>query len=185
MPGKSLNLIINREKESPLVKKLKVIAPVSSIVLLLLFVIIFLLSLFYVNSNIAQFNSVKIQSDQLEKKIANQKNVEGIYTLTASKVNALSTALDNNRNFNKIIEEISRLRSDEIKLNGASVDERGGISFSLEASSSASLDNFINLLLAKEQQKIFSEINAAGIIRDRKGNYSLSINLKGDKSLFK
>ena len=185
MPGKSLNLIINKDKESSLLKKLNILSPVIALAALVFFILIFLFSIIYVNTNIAQFNNVKKESELLEKKISNLKNVEGIYTLTLLKINALSSALENSKNFNSVISEVNKLKSDEINLNSASVDENGNISFNIEASSSASLDNFINILLAKEQQKVFSEIYAAGIARDKKGTYTLNIALKGDKSLFK
>lgn len=178
---KSVNLLLKQFSEPPFVSKLKIILPILAAVSLTLFVTIFLISIYYVNNNTAQFNLVRKEVDIIEQKIAGEKNIEGIYTLTLARLNVLNQILTSRREFSKLITEIDNLQQDGISLVSASVDENNNIALSLNVSSSEGLDRLVDLLIDKEEKGIFSNLEAAGIVREKKGNYILSVSFNAAK----
>lgn len=185
MPKTTLNLIIVKEKESPILRKLNIIFPVSAVVSLTIFVLIFFASIIYYNGNILKFNLVKKEIESLEKKIGDQKATEGVYTLTAQRVNILNQMVSQNPNFPRVLTEIDNLNIPGINILSASSDDKGSLSIALVASSSASLDDFVQRLRQEEQKKLFSRIEAHGVVREKKGNFLLTITLKGEPTILK
>ena len=184
MVKQAINLLIQEEEETILLRKLKMILPAVAGISLFIFIAIFSISLIYSNININQFNALKGEVETLEKKIADQKGMEGVYTLTVANLNTLAKVLSASRNLVPILTEIENLKIPNITINTASADTLGNLSFSLTASSAADLDEFVNLLIDKEEVKhIFSNMNASGIARDKKGTYAMTVSLKADKSL--
>jgi len=185
MPDISLNLIIKKDKQSPFIRKLNIILPIFSALSISLFVIVFLFSIIYANNNILQFNLSKREIEQLENKISTQKNLEGIYTLTTAKLKVLTEITSGSKDFYKLISEIDNLKTEGIAISSITSDKLGNLTLSVAASSSGTLDNFVNLLMSKEQKKLFKEIQASGIVREQKGSYLLNINLRADDSLLR
>lgn len=181
----AVNLIIRKETESPVLKKLNVIFPVLAILSLTVFVLIFLASIIYYNGNILKFNLIKREIESLEKKIGDQKTTEGVYTLSANRLNILNQMASQNPNFPKVLTEIDNLNSTGINILSAASDDKGLLSVDLIASSSSSLDDFVGILKKQEQKKLFSKIEAHGIVREKKGNYLLTITLLADPSILK
>ena len=179
-----LNLIIIGVRETALLKHFKIILPLVAGFLFLIFVIAFGISLLYVNKNITEFNRLKKEAEKLNQDIAVQKNIEGVYTITAQRVSVLAKLLDNYKNFSNLISEIQSLNSDNIKINASTFDQKGDVAFSLVASNSASLDNFVSLLLVKENKKSYSGIRASAINRNKKGGYNLNISFKAADSFY-
>lgn len=175
---KSVNLILERIREPPFVKKLKVILPIVAVFSLVFFVAVFLLSLYYVDSNIYELNILKQEAETLEQQISQQKKVEGVYTLTVLRLDVLNQILAKRKDFSKVIMEIDSLQEDEISLISASIDEKDNVLLSLVASSSAALDRLVNLLLDRETKGFFSDIYARGIVREKESSYTLSISFK-------
>ncbi len=185
MPKQSINLLVSKEEDTPLLRRLKKIFPIVSAVSLFLFLILFIFSIAYTNSNIKQFTALKTEVDQYEKKIINQKNTEGIYSLTVTDLNVLAQILSKSKNFSPILAELDKMRSSFILLDGAVVDSKGNLSVSLTASNSAALNKFVDDLTDLEETKrLYSGIEAYGIARDKKGKYLMSISLKANPSLF-
>ncbi len=185
MPKKSVNLILPLEKDKPVVKKLKIILPVVAVISLLTFTIVFLASIFYINSNIFQFNLLKSEIDQLENNIGSQKNTEGIYTLTSSRLNILDQVSGKSANFTSLIGAINQMNLSGISITNMASDNKGNVTFSVAASSSASMDSLVSYLLDKDKKKIFSKIEAHGIVREKTGSYTLTITLLANNSLLK
>lgn len=183
MGNHSVNLIIPKKDDSAGIKKAKVIMPVVSVVALILFIIFYFATLLFNNSNRSEFLSVKNEADILEKKIGVQKNTEGLYTVSLAKVTALDGILENSRKFSHILSEINNLNRDQLSIRSAVVDNLGNVSFAVIASDSGILDDFVSLLQTKEDQKLFSQMLAKGIIREKNGDYSLNILLKSNPSL--
>lgn len=179
----SLNLIIRKQNEPEMIRKLKIILPVTAGASLVIFLAIFLMMFIYINKNVNQFNLLKRQTQQMENKISSQKMTEGDYTVAASRINVLGEILDKEKKFIPLISELDRLNTGGIKVEAVSSDRTGNISLSLIASSSASLDDFVTTLLYKEDQKLFSDIKAQGISREKNGNYHMTLSLKADKNL--
>ncbi len=174
----SINLLILETRENRSIELLKKILPLVAGISLLTFLAVFIFSIFYVNNNIREFNALKSEVEAFEKKIADQKNTEGIYTLTLMRLNVLSQILGQSKNFSNILSEIDSLQNGAITIDSAAVDKKGLVSLSLIASSSADLDNFVNLLLDKNREKLFMDITAGGITREKKGNYKLTVDFK-------
>ncbi len=181
----SVNLIIKKEKESPLLQKLNIIFPISAVVGLAIFVLIFFASIIYYNGNILKFNLVKKEIESLEKKIGDQKASEGVYSLTAQRVNILNQMVSQNPNFPKVLTEVDNLNIPGINIISATSDDKGSLSIALIASSSSSLDDFVTKLRQEEQKKLFSKIEAHGVVREKKGNFLLTVTLKGEPTILK
>lgn len=180
----SVNLILKEEKESPLVKKLKIIFPLVSFLLLIFFGLIFLFTYFYINANSREFNLLNKEIERYEKQISEYKITEGIYTLTGSKLKVIDELLADSKNFSPVVGTLLALQTSGITITSITTDKLGNISFSIIASSSASMDMFVNKIIEEENEELFSDITAQGIVRDKKGNYILSISAKGNKELF-
>lgn len=179
----SVNLILSKKKETDVSKKLKLIFPVAAGITLFVFIVVFVVSITYVNSNIYKFNLLKKEAERLESKIMAQKSAEGIYTVSLSRLSALDTILTKSMSFIAILPEISAINGSGISLVSANVDDKGSLSVSLLASSSAALDDFVTFLKKKEDKKLYSEIVASSIIREKKGTYHLGLTFKVNKSL--
>ena len=180
---RSINLIIAHDDESPLVKKLKIIAPITAVISLSIFVLLFLLTLLYNNSNINQFNMLKSEVSETEQKISNSKNTEGIYTLSSVVLSTLGQILNTKKNYSVLLDEILEIEGTGIEISGAKTSSKGGVELTVNASSSASLITLVDKLMTKEQNKKVSDIKASGIIRNKKGQYLLNISFIADKSV--
>ncbi|OGG26931.1 hypothetical protein A2960_02180 [Candidatus Gottesmanbacteria bacterium RIFCSPLOWO2_01_FULL_39_12b] len=178
-----INLIIPSEVESRRVKRLKFYLPLIATVSLLIFVILFLLSIIFVNTNITKFNNLNLEVDNLEKKISSFQTTEGIYTFISMMLKNIDQIARSQKNYLPLLDQISELPSSTIKISTISVNDQGNVSFSVVASSSASLDNFITFLMEKDNNHLISNIKADGIVR-QKGKYLFNISFLADKSIF-
>lgn len=183
MQKHSVNLVIAREEESPHVVKFKKILPILAALSLCLFVIFFFSSLVYISRNRVEFNSLKLQIDNLEKKISQQKNAEGVYILTVARVKTIADLQNGNKNFTKLLSEINKLQSNGVFFSQTTVDKKNAVTIATIASSSSALDDFVATLIRAETAKLFSEIKSSGIVRDKNGAYLLSVSLKPNSSL--
>jgi len=183
--NKSVNLVIKSKADSLLIHKLKIILPILSILGIIIFIIVFLTTLFYLNKNIAEYELLKKEISDQEGKISTQKNLEGIYDIVALKTSVLEKILSQKKSFNQIINLVVGLQESQVAITSQKIDTKGQTDFSVIASSSAQLDDFINLILSREQKKEFSNIEAIGFLKNKKGSYSFNINLKSDPSLLK
>lgn len=183
MQKHSVNLVIRRESEPESVKKLRIFLPLAAVVSLLIFVVAFLSSIIYIGKNNSEFNSLGKQIDNLEKRIAQSKNAEGIYTLTVLRIKTIDQLGTGSKKFAPLLTEILKLQSKGITISQASIDKKNSVNFAVTASSSASLDEFVNTLIRADSAKTFSEINSSGIVRDKDGGYLLTISLKPNNSL--
>jgi hypothetical protein len=178
----SVNLILAGPSEPPYIRTLKTYLPIAALVSLVVFVLVFIVSVVFLDSNTKQLNFLKNEAETLEKKISDQKNVEGIYTLTAMKLSVLAQILLSGKNFSKFLPEIDSLQGRGITIDSAVIDKQGNISFPLLASSSGVLDDFVTLLLAKDREETYSKITAGGTVREKKGDYKLSITFKASQA---
>lgn len=178
----SVNLILAGPGEPPYIRTLKTFLPITALVSLVIFVLVFIASVMFVDSNTKQLNLLKNELETLEKKISEQKNVEGIYTLTAMRLSVLAQILSSGKNFSKFIPEIDSLQGKGITIDSAAIDKQGNVSLSLLASSSGALDDFVTLLLAKDREKTYANIAAGGTAREKKGDYKLSLSFKASQA---
>lgn len=180
MPKTSVNLIVVKGKESPVVKKLKVIFPILSFIFLVVFGCIFLVTFFYIQANSREFNLTQKEIERYEKQIMDKKTTEGIYTFTLSKLQVIDQLELASKNFSPAVDSIIHLDSSGITITSLTVEKSGELSMSIIASSSASMDMFVDNLVSKPE---FSDVIAQGIIREKKGNYIVNISMKASKDL--
>lgn len=185
MVKKNINLLIEKELDSHLVAKLKLFLPVVAVVFFVLFIILFIVSISYTKKNLEQYKVLKEEVSQLESKIDEKKNLEGVYTLSYSILNAIKEILNNKVTFTPILSELMKINTEHLGVTQASSDNKGKINLSITASSSAYLNNLVTFLHDKEDKdKIFSNITASGVNRNKTGGYELTISLKADESLY-
>lgn len=179
----SVNLILAKKNESDIFVKLKIIFPLVALGILLLFLLGFGLTVVYINANSHRFNQIKSEVSIYENKINSLKEVEGIYTLTSGRLNVLDQLMTGSFTFDKLLSEINDMNSPDIKISALSIDSKGNLNLHMTASSSAVLDDLVAIFISRQDKKLFSDIKAAGITRDKKGGYSLNINLNTNKTL--
>lgn len=185
MVKKNINLLLEKELDSALVAKLKFFLPLTAGISLILFIILFIISISYTKSNLAQYNVLKDEVNRLENIINEKKNLEGVYTLSFVILNTISEILKNKVAFMPIFNEVVTINSAYLSVIQASSDEKGKVSFAVTASSSADLNDLVSILREKEdREKKFSNMIANGIIKNKNGGYELSISLKADDSLY-
>ncbi len=185
MVKKNINLLIEKELDSALVAKLKFFLPITAAISFILFIILFVISISYTKSNLAQYNVLNAEVNRLESKIDEKKNLEGVYTLSYIILKTISEVLNNKVSFMPIFNEVVKVNSDHLSVMQASSDEKGKVNMALTASSSADLNDLVSFLHEKEDKdKIFSNMIANGIVKNKKGGYELSVSLKADDSLY-
>lgn len=182
MPKTSVNLIVVKGKESPVVKKLKIIFPILAFISLVVFGCIFLTAFLYIQANTREFNLTQKEIERYEKQITDKKTTEGIYTFTSSKLEVIDQLELANKNFSPAVDSIIQMDSSGITITSLTVDKSGELSMSIIASSSASMDTFVDKLVIKPE---FTTVVAQGIIREKKGNYIVNISMKASKDLLK
>ena len=186
MTKHSVNLIIKKDDDSLLIKRLKKYLPLTSGISFLIFIIATVVTYIFLNGNIAEYNSLKREVTVLEERIKSQQQNEDIYISTGKTLTGNEKILFLSINFNPVLSEVINLPTEGITIPNASCDKLGNLSFKMVASSSSKLDNFITHLLNKEtKSKLYSNMKAGGIVRNEKGNYSMSISLNVDKTLLK
>lgn len=185
MVKKNINLLIDKELDSLLVAKLKLFLPVAAVIFFVLFIILFIVSISYTKKNLDQYRVLKEEVTQLESKIDEKKNLEGVYTLSYTILNTVKEILNNKVTFTPLLAELMKINTDHLSVTQASSDNKGKVNLSIAASSSASLNDLVTFLHNKEDKdKVFSAMTAGGIIRSKAGGYELSISLKADESLY-
>lgn len=185
MVKKNINLLIEKELDSHLVTKLKLYLPVGAVVFLVLFIILFIMSITYTKKNLEQYRALKEEISQLEGKIDEKKNLEGVYTLSYTILNTIKEILKNKVTFTPLLSELMKVNTDNLSVIHASSDNKGKVNLNIIASSSAYLNNLVTFLHDEEDRyKVFSNMTAGGIIRNKDGGYELSISLKADESLY-
>lgn len=183
MEKRSVNLIIQKSAESPLFIKLKLILPIVAAVMLALFVIFFLSSIIYINKNNSEFNASKTQIENLEKKISSNKNTEGIYTLTVSRIKTIGQLGSGNKNYALLLSNVMKLQTNGVTVSQTSIDKKNNVTVAVTASSSAALSEFVTNVAKTESENLFSDIRSSGVVRDKNGGYIMTISLKPNSKI--
>ena len=182
MAKKLINLLIEVQPDSPGIRRLKKIAPITSIFVLAVFIVFYVLSLVYVQINIRNYNQIKSQADLLEKKIASLKSSESLYITTIGVLDKIKNILSKDT---KIIANtmpaLFKIQGDNSVITTSSIDNSGPVGFTVKAESLNALENFINELKKSENENNFKEIKATGILRESDGSYTFTINLNAGK----
>ena len=178
MSKKTINLIIEKDDDLPVLKRLKKFAPVTAAVCL-----IYSISLIYLKLNTSEYNKLKAEVTSSEKKITSYQATEGLYLATFNILDVINKILAKNcSTVADTLPEVYGIDSDEIDIKTLTVDRNGQMSFSLTAYSLTALEVFVGELLNKQIDAVFSDIKAQGILRDKDGSYTMTISLKYRKS---
>lgn len=180
-----INLIIQKKGEKSLVRRLRILLPALAVVSLAVFVFAWATLTVYINNNLSQFNQLKAQVQQLERKISDRKSTEGIYTLTLKRLELLEKLMSAVRRYEKPLLEVDKLKTTGVAIDNVAIDSNGNFSFSVSAYSTSILEKLVSYLLTEEERKTFSSIQAQGIYRDKTGKYSLIISAKPDPAFYK
>lgn len=178
MAKRNINLLIVKEEEATLDKKIKIILPAIAISLLGVFLFLYIISLTITKNYINQFNLLSNEENLLNAKIKNAKNTEGLYTSSVKLVNSIDGLFQTNKNL--IVSYIPRmysLKADNLDISDVSIDKDGAVSFSVQALNINTLEQFIINIRHNTDKLPFKNIKAHAIVRDKQGRYSFKITL--------
>lgn len=185
MQKHSINLIISKPNKIPHLDKIKTYMPVVALLVLVIFIGLYIYSTINLSNANKEYLLVKSDVDSVEKKIRSQNNIEGIYLLTANRLEVISQILSKqDKDFAKFLNEIQSYDIEGIILESVGIDKKGLISMQISASSSASLDELVSLLIRKDNEKFYSKITSGGISRDKTGTYKMTVSYTGSKAIF-
>ena len=183
MAKQSINLLITKHPASGMVRRMQKISPMFAGISLVVFCAAFIISFEQLRASGAEHDRVRKEITDVEKSILTQQSAEGLYTLTAKSLDVLQRITDKNITFNRVLSELSTLQSESTIFANAHVDDTGVVSISIISESYTYLNEFVSNLLAKESEGLFSNIKTQGVVRDRDGEYRLSISFVVDQSL--
>ncbi|OGG03348.1 hypothetical protein A2W14_01775 [Candidatus Gottesmanbacteria bacterium RBG_16_37_8] len=182
MSKKTINLLIEAEPEPELIRRFKKISPLITVTVLIVFIIAYSISLIYVNTNIEEYNQIKSQVDKLESEISAKKSSESIYMTSVGVLETIKRIMSKDT---KIIVNtlpiLYKTQINNVVITASTIDSKGPAGLNVKTSSIDTLENFIDELKFLEKSNNFKDIQAAGIVRETDGSYTLSINLTVNK----
>ena len=182
MRKKTINLITPKEADTYAVQRLKATLPIIATICLVVFIGLFILSVVYVNKNAGSYNSLKNKVVAAEKEIENQKEKEGIYTLTTTLLDVTKRLLASKKDHYSIYSKIASLSGEGITITAVSVDGKGKVLLSANLVNYEQLPGFINNLRQLEVTlKKFTQIRVDSASRDKKGIWSITISMMIDE----
>lgn len=181
---RSINLILKKEHAAPLTLRLNRVAIRVAAGSLAVFCLVFVMSAAYLRIQYAQFNAIRRDVQDFEQRISQMKTVEGLATIASEKLTVLERLSTINRRYSRLLNETLQLQTGEIQISTIAVGKDRSMSFAVVAQSSGALSQFVETLIQRKEDNLYTDINATGIIRDRNGLYSLTITLKPDVSIF-
>jgi len=178
MAKKLINLLIETTTESRRLRYLKKIAPVFSVSILVFFFSLYIISLIFVKINIDNYNKTREAIDINEKKIISMKSAEALYIASINVLDKIGRIKSGQA---KIIDStlpvLFSLQSSDSVIKTFSVDNKGPVGLSVETSTLASMEEFVNQLKYLEKEHNFKDLIARGILRENNGIYTFSVNL--------
>lgn len=176
---RSVNLIIPKIEDTPYMRKTKIILPVIAGVLFAVYLLLFAALFIYSQFNMTQYLDLKLEVTALEKQINNRKSDEGVYAISLDKAGILNNVMKKNSNFDTSLETIEELQTEGIFISNVSLDKKGLTSFSMTASSSAALSDFVDNLLQRSTQAKMDGLTATGISMGSDKKYRVTITYTG------
>lgn len=170
-----LNLIIHKDTESSVQRKLKVILPVLALVYALAVISVFFINLHYLALAVGQNRKLERDLAVLDKKVAEQSNKKATLNYLSTRLSSISKILEE-PTLENLIDEMKKLNSSDVQLQSFSIQKDHKVTAVLTASSSAALAQLTDYLRNKETaEKKFKNIMAHGILMNADGRYSLSL----------
>ena len=182
MRKKTINLITPKEADTYTVRRLKASLPIIATISLMIFIGLFILSVVYVNKNAGSYISLKNKVVAAEKEIENQKDKEGIYTITTTLLDITKRLLSSKKDHYSIYSKIATLTGEGITITAVSIDGKGKVFLSANLVNYEQLPEFINNLRQLELTlKKFTQIRVDSAARDKKGIWSITISMMIDE----
>ena len=151
----NINLISSTDNEDPRKKRLRKLKNLSFI---LLFLVGFMsLMVFLINYRFS-VNYVRVQQADLIKKISIYDNTALKIVLLNSRLNDISTLIDDRPKYNKIAAEIAKGLGSSINVKEIKIED-SGISISVSSPSLLSLNEFLNNILRIREAKLIKSVN--------------------------
>ena len=151
----NINLISSTDNEDPRKKRLRKLKNFSFI---LLFLVGFMsLMVFLINYRFS-VNYVRVQQADLIKKISIYDNTALKIVLLNSRLNDISTLIDDRPKYNKIAAEIAKGLGSSINVKEIKIED-SGISISVSSPSLLSLNEFLNNIFRVKESKLITSVN--------------------------
>lgn len=181
---RSINLLLRKEHAAPLSRRLNQSAARVAGVSLVIFCGTVLFSVAFLRIQYDQFNARKQEVQDLELRITERKSVEGLSTIAAEKLGVLERLNGINRRYSRLLAGTLGLQTPMVRITSITVGKDRNMTLAVEAQTSQALEEFVDGLIQGEASGQFSDITASGILRERTGSYSLTINMTPDATLF-
>ena len=151
----NINLISSTDNEDPRKKRLRKLKNFSFI---LLFLVGFMSLMVFLIDYRFSVNYVRVQQADLIKKISIYDNTALKIVLLNSRLNDISTLIDDRPKYNKIAAEIAKGLGSSINVKEIKIED-SGISISVSSPSLLSLNEFLNNILRIREAKLIKSVN--------------------------
>lgn len=175
MPKKTINLLIQKHQQKNLLGKIFKFTPIVSVCALLLFLLFYSVSVILLKTNYKEYNTLQDSIEQLEAKIASKKNTEGLYISTKTVLGIIEKILGEKYHYSYVLPEIYSLNTYNTVISDATIDKKGQVTLSVVNSSIDIMEEFVEKLKEKEISDKFSQIYAQGIVRDKNGEFTMTV----------
>lgn len=178
MAKKLINLLIDKEEDSKILRKLKKITPISSAALLIIFVILHVISLIYVRLNVNDYNNLKNKVSGFETRIATAKSAESIYITTYSILEKIKNIQGRDTKIiNNTLPVLFEYQNEAIVIDNITIDNNGPVTFFVKTTSVDALNYFVDELKKGEGEFGYANVKASSILRENDGSYTFTVNL--------
>lgn len=169
----NINLISGTDNEDPRKKRLRKLKNFSFI---LLFLVGFMSVMVFLINYRFSVNYVKGQQEDLIKKLSIYDDTALKIVLLNSRLDDISTLINDRPKYNKIAAEIAKGINSSIRVEEIDI-KNDGWSISVSSSSLLSLNEFLNNILRIKESKLITSVSLEGLSLESSG-YVIEISIK-------
>jgi hypothetical protein len=182
---RTINLILPQAPEPPLIKQLRQLLPLTAAVVSMIFIILFIASLIFLQINNREYDEMVTTANALQKEITGYKNKEGLYLLVYRSAGAIEKILSNAHTHAAFAQEVGKLNGDGIFVTQFALDKPENAQVTFTAASAEKLTTLIQILNQAELDNMISDVATSDLSRTASGIYMVTVNFKADPSLLK
>lgn len=158
---------------------------VFSFALLGVFIAVYVISFIILSVLTLRFKNTQNAISDATGKINQLKDVEAILLASQKKLSAIDEITKSEISYPAILKELLVLPPDGILIKSINVDAKGAVKLDYIASSSASLESFVNTLLEKDEiENKFASVFSNAITKAKDGRFSTSVTFNTVKDKF-
>lgn len=173
---RNINLLRKNKREVTKIQKTGRYLVFVATFCLVFFVISYIFTFSMLSYLSYQSRSAQAQITSLIDAINQKSDVEAVHAAVVTKVSSVEDILSNNPPYPSYLTDIFQLPLSGIIFQSLSVAPSGNTSIQFIASSSADLNEFVQLLLQKDEvENKYKNIRTTGIARGKGGIYNLSV----------